>query len=57
MYVFTIETNKEEYKKYNGLQCFIPRVPIREDGFVEVYVPSTGEYILLRPSELIDWGV
>jgi hypothetical protein len=54
MYVFTIETNKEEYKKYNGLQCFIPRVPIREDGFVEVYVPSTGEYILLRPSELID---
>lgn len=54
MYIFTIQTDAENYKKYNGQICFVPRNPVREDGFVEVYIPTTNEYILLRPSELID---
>lgn len=54
MYKFTIRTNKEYYKKYDGEYCCVPRVPITHDGYVEVYVPKTGEYILLRPSELED---
>ena len=50
MYIFKIDTDKPEYEKYNGKECWV----IREDGYVEVYIPSTNEYILLRPSELID---
>lgn len=54
MYIFKIDTDKPEYKKYNGKECWVPRNPIREDGYVEVYIPSTNEYILVRPSELVD---
>lgn len=54
MYIFTIRTDKEEYKKYNGKECWVPSNPIREDGYVEVYVLEYGDYILVRPSELED---
>lgn len=54
VYIFRIKTDKPEYEKYNGKEAWIPRNPVREDGFVEVYVPAYGEYILVRPSELED---
>ena len=54
MYVFRIKTDKKEYKKYNGKMCWVPRNPIREDGYVEVYVVEDGVYLLLRTSELED---
>lgn len=54
MYVFRIRTEKEEYKKYNGKMCWVPRNPIREDGYIEVYVVEDGVYLMLRPSELED---
>lgn len=54
MYIFKIQTDKPEYEKYNGKQAWIPRNPVREDGFIEVYVPAYEEYILVRPSELVD---
>lgn len=54
MYMFTIRTNKPEYKKYNGKLCWIPQNPVRHDGYIEVYVIESDEYILVRPSELED---
>ena len=54
VYIFRIKTDKPEYEKYNGKEAWIPRNPVREDGFVEVYVPAYGEFILVRPSELED---
>ena len=53
MYIFTIRTDKKEYKKYNGKKCWASN-NIREDGYVEVYVLEDGDLILLRPSELED---
>ena len=55
MYIFTIKTNEESYKKYDGKTCWIPKNnPIRQDGYIEVYVLEYEEYILVRPSELED---
>jgi len=54
MYIFTIKTDKKEYKKYNGKLCAVPYNAIRHDGYIEVYVFEYGEYILVRPSELED---
>ena len=54
MYIFTINTAKKEYSKYNNKQCWVVHQPFREDGFIEVYVPEEEAYILLRPSELED---
>lgn len=54
MYIFTIKTDKKEYKKYNGKICWIPSNAVRHDGYIEVYIPEANEYILVRPSELED---
>mgnify|MGYP007070219073 CR=1 FL=1 len=54
MYTFKVRTEKEPYKKYNGEPCLVCRNPFRHDGFIEVYLPNVGEFILLRPSELED---
>lgn len=54
MYIFTIKTNKKEYKKYNGKQCWVAYNAIRPDGYIEVYVPEFKEFILVRPVELED---
>ena len=49
----TVQTDKEEYKSFNGFECHIVDAH-RDDGFVEVYVPAFGVMILLLPSELED---
>lgn len=54
MYIFTINTNRKDYSKYNNKQCWIPYRSIREDGFIEAYVPEEETFLLLRPSELED---
>ena len=54
MYIFKVNTNKKEYEQYNGQPCWVPNRPVTHDGYIEVYVPKTGEYIMLRPSELED---
>ena len=54
MYIFTIRTDKKQYKKYNGKECWVSRNPVRVDGYVEVYVLEYGDFILVRPSELED---
>lgn len=54
MYIFKVKTDKKNYEKYNGEPCWVPNRPFRHDGYIEVYVPKTGEFIMLRPSELED---
>ena len=53
MYSFTVKTTKKEYQKYNGCFCWATS-KIREDGFIECYVPKHQVYILLKPKELSD---
>ena len=54
MYIFKIKS-KAYNKKYLNKLCWVPRRSIiRDDGFVEVYVPETSEYILVRPKDLED---
>lgn len=54
MYLFTIKTDKKEYKKYDKKQCWAVHNAVRSDGYIEVYVPEFKEFILVRPSELED---
>lgn len=49
---FIINTNKREYLSFNGYECKV--VTIRDDGFVEVYVPAFTSMIILAQEELID---
>ena len=56
MYIFKIKSTSYN-NKYNNKLCWVPRRnSIRDDGLIEVYVPETGEYILIRPKELEDEG-
>ena len=47
---FVIRSNKAEFKVFNGQKAKIYRK--REDGFIEVYVPAMGIFILVLPDEL-----
>lgn len=53
MYIYTVRTNKPSYQKYNGEICWIHNWH-RTDGYIEVFIPSYKEFILLRPNELED---
>ena len=54
MYIFKIKS-KAYNKKYLDKLCWVPRRnSIRDDGLIEVYVPETSEYILIKPKELED---
>lgn len=50
--IFAIKTDHEPYLGYNGLMCKVVREPPREDGYLECYIPSRDELILLKSSEL-----
>ena len=49
---FKISSTKPEFKLFNGLVA--KPIEEREDGYVEVYVPAMGTFILLLPEELED---
>lgn len=54
MYIFKIKSTSYN-NKYNNKLCWVPRRnSIRDDGLIEVYVPETSEYILIKPKELED---
>jgi len=51
MFDYTINTDKECYKAYNGHSCKIVNT-YREDGCFEVYIEDMETFIILEPSEI-----